>query len=90
MPTATLTSKGQITVPMPVRNLLGLRTGDRVDFVLGPDGRVSLEARRTPFEKLRGILRNPRRKPLGVRAMDSAIRKAVRARWERAAGSAPK
>ena len=88
MPTATLTSKGQITVPMPVRNRLGLKAGDRIDFVFSPDGRVSLEPRRTPFEKLRGILKNHGKKAIGVRAMDKAIQKSVRARWERAAGSA--
>ena len=30
--TATLTSKGQITIPSVVRRLLGLRTGDRIEF----------------------------------------------------------
>ncbi|WP_369123396.1 AbrB/MazE/SpoVT family DNA-binding domain-containing protein, partial [Shewanella electrica] len=33
MPTATVTSKGQITIPAAVRRALGLRTGDRVEFV---------------------------------------------------------
>ncbi|MCI4605520.1 AbrB/MazE/SpoVT family DNA-binding domain-containing protein, partial [Pseudomonas fluorescens] len=33
MATATLTSKGQITIPVQVRTALGLETGDRVEFV---------------------------------------------------------
>ncbi|MGA3195891.1 MAG: AbrB/MazE/SpoVT family DNA-binding domain-containing protein [Terriglobales bacterium] len=33
MATATLTSKGQITIPSRVREALGLEKGDRVEFV---------------------------------------------------------
>lgn len=33
MSTATLTSKGQLTVPKVVRDALGLAAGDRVQFI---------------------------------------------------------
>lgn len=33
MPTAKMTSKGQITIPVEVRRELGLQTGSRVVFV---------------------------------------------------------
>jgi antitoxin PrlF len=38
MPDATMTSKGQITVPIEVRRRLGLRAGSRVSFVPTGDG----------------------------------------------------
>ena len=38
----TVTSKGQVTIPKPVRDLLGIRPGHRVEFHLAPDGRVVL------------------------------------------------
>ena len=38
MPAATLTSKGQITIPLAVRTALGLHAGTRVDFVRVDDG----------------------------------------------------
>ncbi len=38
---ATLTSKGQITVPVEIRNRLGLQAGDRLDFQL-KEGKVEL------------------------------------------------
>ncbi len=33
MPIATLTRKGQVTIPLAVRAALGLHTGDKLDFV---------------------------------------------------------
>ena len=40
MGTATITSKGQITIPKKVREALGLKAGDRVLFLPEEDGRV--------------------------------------------------
>ncbi len=39
MPTA-VTSKGQVTIPKPVRDLLGLEPGSLVEFQRDPDGRI--------------------------------------------------
>lgn len=38
MPTTTVTSKGQITIPVDVREALGLKAGERVIFFPGEDG----------------------------------------------------
>ena len=59
MTTATLTSKGQITIPKRVRDLLGIGPGSLVDFQRAADGRVVLvkvgkQARPTRFARLRG------------------------------------
>jgi AbrB family looped-hinge helix DNA binding protein len=81
MPTATLTSKGQITIPSLVRKRLKLKAGDRLDFIFEPDGCISLAVKRAPFEELRGILRRPGKRATTVQAMDRGIEEAVRARW---------
>lgn len=47
MVSATMTSKGQLTVPKEIRDQLGLAAGDRVEFVPAEDGRVVLRKRRT-------------------------------------------
>lgn len=39
---STLTSKGQITLPVQLRRRWDLKPGDRLDFALEPDGRVVL------------------------------------------------
>ena len=55
----TLTSKGQVTIPKPVRDRLGVRPGDEVAFEMSPDGRVTIakvgsKAKRSRFAALRG------------------------------------
>ena len=55
----TLTSKGQVTIPKPVRDHLGLVAGSQVTFELAPDGRVTVSRptiKKVPsrFAKLRG------------------------------------
>ena len=83
MPTATLTSKGQVTIPLPVRQRLRLKAGDRIDFVLGREGVVTLRPKRVPFEQLQGILKSSRPRAVTVREMDQGIERAVRERWTR-------
>jgi antitoxin PrlF len=72
MPTATLTSKGQITIPREIRSHLRLKTG----------GRVTMEPKRIPFEQLFGFLHKRGRKPVTVRAMDRATAEVVRDDWK--------
>ena len=45
-PSSTISSKGQVTVPIEVRHRLGLKQGDRVEFVI-EDGRTVLRPART-------------------------------------------
>jgi antitoxin PrlF len=55
---STISSKGQITVPQEIRKRLGLRTGDRVEFVV-EEGRTVIRpahSEANPFEKFIGIL----------------------------------
>lgn len=57
-PSSTISSKGQVTVPIEVRHRLGLKQGDRVEFVY-VDGRTVLRPARTgknPFTAYLGAL----------------------------------
>jgi antitoxin PrlF len=69
---ATMTSKGQITIPKPARDALQLRPGDRVEFVFGDDGRLFLLSATRPLESLKGMLPKPAR-PVSLDEMDAAI-----------------
>jgi antitoxin PrlF len=39
---STVTIKGQVTIPKPVRDRLGVKPGDEVTFEMAPDGRVTV------------------------------------------------
>jgi antitoxin PrlF len=56
--TSVLTSKGQITIPQEIRRRLGLKKGDRVEFVTQKDRTVVRRAKaaENPFKKYEGIL----------------------------------
>jgi len=56
MPTATVTSKGQITIPSEVRKALNLKSGDRVDFFKKPDGEYVLIPRNRSIRELEGCV----------------------------------
>jgi AbrB family looped-hinge helix DNA binding protein len=73
MPTATLTSKGQITLPKKVREALDLEPGDQVDFVVQADGAVTLKAGRHDVRDLKGFLERKRPRPVSLAAMERAI-----------------
>lgn len=73
MPTATVTSKGQITIPKVVRDELGLREGDRVAFRVLEDGSVIVEPETIDLLDLKGALK-PKRKGITLTDMDDAIR----------------
>jgi antitoxin PrlF len=75
MPSATVTSKGQITLPKSVRARLGVKQGDRVAFRDGPDGSIVVEAESVDLLELRGIVRS-RRRGVSVEAMADAVRRA--------------
>ena len=79
MPTSTLTSKGQITLPLAVRRALVLETGDKVDFVAVPGG-YKLVPLRTDIHALKGRFAGRVERPVGLDEMDEAIADAAAAR----------
>jgi antitoxin PrlF len=73
MPNATVTSKGQITIPKEVRERLKLRAGDRVVFVVRSDDDVVLKPAKTDVRELYGMLHRPGRRARTVEEMDQGV-----------------
>jgi antitoxin PrlF len=82
MASATLTSKGQITLPKIVRDELGLSAGNTVDFVRTTDG-FKLVAISKDVRSLRGLFAGRVKRPVSIDAMNEAIGKSVSQRWAR-------
>jgi AbrB family looped-hinge helix DNA binding protein len=72
MPAATVTSKGQITIPAPVRTALGLDVGDRVEFVEIEKGRFAIVPATISLTRLKGVIRKPEN-PVSIEEMNAAI-----------------
>jgi len=84
MTTATLTSKGQLTIPAEVRADLRLESGDRVAFERVGDGSYRIRAVKGDIRALRGILR-AKGPPLSVEDMNNAVMDAAVEKFERSA-----
>ncbi len=88
MATATLTSKGQITMPQAVRQTLGLQAGDRVAFVADNAGGYKVIALRKDVKALRGRFAGRAQQPVSVADMASAVQAEAAARISTARAAA--
>lgn len=82
MTTATMTGKGQVTVPSDVRRRMGLSAGDRIEFVELDSGEFAIRPAIDDVRSLKGLLRKPTGK-VGVSDMNAAIRRRAMARHDR-------
>lgn len=75
MATATITSKGQVTIPKELRDALHLRAGHRLEFELREDGSVLVRPRTFDALRLFGVLKTKRSRPVSLEEMDLGIAK---------------
>lgn len=71
---ATVTSKGQVTLPAEARRRLGIRAGTRLEFIVKDDERLEVVRVGGSVRDLKGLLPRPARK-LSLGEMDEAIAK---------------
>ena len=82
---ATLTSKGQITLPKEIRDRLQLDAGATLDFELLPDNTILARPVKADARRIRGLLKSPHSRPLSVEEMDQGIEQHVHDKHARAA-----
>jgi len=71
---ATVTSKGQITIPKEVRDQLHIKPGHQISFVLRGNREVVMRAKNRSALDLIGVLHKPGRKAVTVDEMNEALR----------------
>jgi antitoxin PrlF len=72
MAAATVTSKGQITIPVEVRKALGVGTGDRIEFIEIDRGRYEIVPATGSIMALKGVFGKPKQ-PVTIEEMNAAI-----------------
>lgn len=77
MATATVTSKGQVTLPREVRTSLGIVAGDRLEFIRMDDGNYALVPASCSIRSLKGVLPRPTQ-PVSLEDMEAAIEAGAR------------
>lgn len=75
---ATLTSKGQLTLPKKIRDLLNLNAGAILDFQVLADNTISARHVQPDARRVRGLLKSPHAAPLTVEQMDEAVARHLR------------
>lgn len=69
---ATITSKGQVTVPKAIRDRLHLSPGDRIEFLVDEDGAVRVIPVTATLRQLKGMVQKPER-AVSLSEMEEAI-----------------
>lgn len=72
MSTATVTSKGQVTIPVDVRRALSISTGDRLEFIEVEPGKILIVAATKSISDLKGRFGKPAL-PVTIEGMNTAI-----------------
>ena len=75
---ATLTSKGQLTLPKEIRDRLGLDAGAILDFQIQADNTITARHVKPDARRIRGLLKSPHAAPLTALQMDEAVSKHLR------------
>ena len=83
MPKATITSKGQLTLPKEVRSRLGVDAGDQVEFRIEADGSIHVLSVKGSAQRLFGLLQSSETCASSIEDMDRAISDGVASDDER-------
>ena len=79
---ATITSKGQTTIPKEIREQFNLQPGDRILFFVNDAGRIEIQPL-IDITAVKGLLKRPGRKAASLRQIGRAPRRGAIRRFER-------
>jgi AbrB family looped-hinge helix DNA binding protein len=73
---ATITSKGQLTLPKKLRDTHNLQPGSKVEFVVDEQGRITMIPIKSSIKELKGMVPRPK-DPISIKKMQKAIEKGI-------------
>jgi AbrB family looped-hinge helix DNA binding protein len=82
MATATLTTKGQLTIPKNIRDALRLHTGDKIEIIVMKEGEAIIRPIAKKVDDVFCRLKRPDQKVATLEDMDRAIRKRMRNKFK--------
>ncbi|MBF0492823.1 MAG: type II toxin-antitoxin system PrlF family antitoxin [Deltaproteobacteria bacterium] len=79
MSVSTLTSKGQTTIPLEVRDFLKIKSGDRLEYIISKGGEILLKPLHTEVSSLKGLLKKFHKGPaVSLEEMNQVIQERKR------------
>lgn len=78
MALATLTSKGQVTIPKVIRDSLNIKSGDKIEFLVTEGKEALIRPTTMTVDSVFGRLHNFKIKPVSVEKMDAVVKKKIR------------
>ena len=73
---ATVTSKGQVTIPVAIRTSASILPGSALDFQLEENGSIKVNLLNQEISQLKGMIKSKRKKPVSLKEMKKAIKEA--------------
>ena len=74
MTTRKITSKGQVTIPKKIREILNVDTSDKIEFIPIENGKVMISRKRHTAKELFGMLKHRKQtKTVSIEEMQAAI-----------------
>jgi antitoxin PrlF len=73
MAVTTMTTKGQVTIPKPIRDMMHLHPGDKVEFVVQADGQVVIKPQTLTVDDIFGMFHDPKHKPLSIDEINEIV-----------------
>ncbi len=83
MPSATITSKGQVTIPKKVRDQLHLKPGDTIDFEVDSHNTIHIVAKKRHHSKVAGILYREGQHPRSIEEMNEEITEYLKEKYKK-------
>ena len=82
MAVATLTTKGQVTIPKEIRESLQLHTGDKIEIIVTENREAIIRPISKKIDDIFGKLHKPGRKAISLEAMDESIRDRMKDKYK--------